>query len=131
MGGLFASSGCRPSARMLRFCISMSPENPHSSESENKPRVGIPWRTRDEERQDNVEKLNYYFEAVRRAGGIPEHVSLGLSNEELQRQASQLDAFVLPGSPADGDPARYATLPPHKTKTLPTAPPPPTHTTLP
>src|SRR6266852_3643593 len=103
---------------MLRFCVSMSPENHDSSQAQSKPRVGIPWRTRDEERQDNVEKLNYYFEAVRRAGGVPEHVSLGLSNEELQRQARQLDAFVLPGSPADVDPARYAEPRHDKTKTL-------------
>jgi putative glutamine amidotransferase len=96
----------------------MPPENHHSSQSENKPRVGIPWRTRDEERQHNVEKLNYYFEAVRRAGGVPEHVSLGLSNEELRRQAAGLDAFVLPGSPADVDPARYAEPRHPKTKTL-------------
>ena len=104
---MFTSGGCRPWARMLRFCISMSPENRHSSQPENKPRVGIPWRTRDEERQRNVEKLSYYFEAVRQAGGAPEHVSLGLSDEELRKQVSDLDAFVLPGSPADVDPALY------------------------
>ncbi|HVO59260.1 MAG TPA: gamma-glutamyl-gamma-aminobutyrate hydrolase family protein [Dongiaceae bacterium] len=79
----------------------MSPEN------HKKPRVGIPWRTREEERQGNVEKLNYYFDAVRLAGGEPEHVSLALTPEELGRQAERLDAFVLPGSPADVDPARY------------------------
>jgi putative glutamine amidotransferase len=36
----------------------------------------------------------------------------------LHRQASQLDAFVLPGSPADVDPARYAEPRHDKTKTL-------------
>ncbi len=96
----------------------MSPENHDSSQVQSKPRVGIPWRTRDEERHQHVEKLNYYFEAVRRAGGVPEHVSLGLCDEELQRQASKLDAFVLPGSPADVDPARYAEPRHDKTKTL-------------
>jgi putative glutamine amidotransferase len=96
----------------------MPPENHHSSEIPGKPRVGIPWRTRDEERQGNVEKLNYYFEAIRRAGGDPQHVSLGLSNEELRQQAAALDAFVLPGSPADVDPARYAEPRHPKTKTL-------------
>jgi putative glutamine amidotransferase len=86
---------------MLRFCVSMSPE------IQPRPRVGIPWRTREEERNGNVEKLNDYFEAVRRAGGLPEHVSLGSNDAELQRQAAELDGFVLPGSPADVDPARY------------------------
>jgi putative glutamine amidotransferase len=62
--------------------------------------------------------LNYYFEAVKRAGGVPEHVSLGLSDEELREQAAGLDAFVLPGSPADVDPARYAEPRHPKTKTL-------------
>lgn len=73
----------------------------------SRPRVGIPWRTREEERQGSVEKLNYYFEAVRRAGGRPEHISLALPDTELKKQAGELDAFVLPGSPADVDPVRY------------------------
>src|SRR5579859_2808333 len=103
---------------MLGFCISMPPENHHSSDIPGKPRVGIPWRTRDEERQRNVEKLNYYFEAVRRAGGEPEHVSLGLSNDKLRQQVAELDAFVLPGSPADVDPALYNEPRHPKTKTL-------------
>src|SRR5260370_28420772 len=103
-----------PPRECYDFHISMSPENHDSSQAQSKPRVGIPWRTRDEERQRNVEKLNYYFQAIRRAGGVPEHVSLGLSNEELQRQASKLDAVVLPGSPADVDPARYAAPRHHK-----------------
>ena len=96
----------------------MPPAKHHSTEVQGKPRVGIPWRTRDEERQHNVEKLNYYFDAVRRAGGEPEHVSLGLSNDELREQASNLDAFVLPGSPADVDPALYSEPRHPKTKTL-------------
>ena len=97
----------------------MSPENHNAPRTKSsKPRVGIPWRTRDEERRGNVEKLNYYFEAVKRAGGVPEHVSLGLSDEELREQAAGLDAFVLPGSPADVDPARYAEPRHPKTKTL-------------
>src|ERR1700756_1389348 len=118
ISGMFTRSGCRTSARMLGFCISMSPESHHSFQPESKQRVGIPWRTREEERKGNVEKLNYYFEAVQRAGGLPEHVSLGLSDEELRRQAAGLDAFVLPGSPADVDPARYAEPRHPKTKTL-------------
>jgi putative glutamine amidotransferase len=97
---------------MLGFCISMPPE------IQSKLRVGIPWRTREEERQGNLEKLNFYFAGVRRAGGMPEHVSLGLSNEELRKQVAALDAFVLPGSPADVDPALYAEPRHAKTKTL-------------
>ncbi len=84
----------------------------------SKPRVGIPWRTSEEERQGNVEKLNHYFDAVRRAGGEPVHVSLVLPASDLKQQALDLDGFVLPGSPADVDPARY-NKPRHlKTQTL-------------
>jgi len=84
----------------------------------SKPRVGIPWRTLDEERQRSVEKLNFYFDAVRRAGGEPEHISLALPEAELKKQAAALDGFVLPGSPADVDPVRYAEPRHAKTKTL-------------
>jgi putative glutamine amidotransferase len=96
----------------------MSPKNPGLPESQSRARVGIPWRTSGEERQANAEKLNFYFEAVRRAGGEPEHVSLALSDEDLKKQAAELDGFVLPGSPADVDPARYSEPRHAETKTL-------------
>jgi putative glutamine amidotransferase len=87
-------------------------------EIQQKPRVGIPWRTREEERKQNKEKLNYYFDAVRRAGGEPVHVSLGSNDSELKEQAAELDGFVLPGSPADVDPGRYGETRHVKTVTL-------------
>ena len=89
-----------------------------SPEIQPKPRVGIPWRTREEERQRSFEKLNYYFEAVRKAGGEPEHISLAANDAELRKQAAELDGFVLPGSPADVDPARYGETRHAKTVTL-------------
>ena len=89
-----------------------------SGENQQQPRVGIPWRTRKEELQGSVEKLNYYFAAVRRAGGEPRHVSLGLTPAELRQQMGELDGFVLPGSPADVDPARYDEPRGEMTKTL-------------
>jgi len=89
-----------------------------SPEIQQKPRVGIPWRTGEEERQQNEEKLNYYFDAVRRAGGEPVHVSLGSGDADLKKQAAELDGFVLPGSPADVDPARYGEVRHSKTVNL-------------
>jgi len=83
-----------------------------------KPRIGIPWRTREEERLGSNEKLNFYFDAVRRAGGEPQHLSLALPEAELVKQTAALDGFVLPGSPADVDPVRYAEPRHAKTKTL-------------
>jgi len=52
-------------------------------------------------------KLEPYLEAVRQAGGDPVAVSLGLSPERLTQLAETLDAIVLPGSPADVDPALF------------------------
>jgi len=83
-----------------------------------RPRVGIPWRTSQEERENVRQKLDYYFQAVRKAGAEPVEVSLQQSPEQLQRQLGGLDAFVLPGSPADVDPARYGAAKHQKTKEL-------------
>jgi len=83
-----------------------------------RPRVGIPWRTTAEERERNREKLDYYFRAVRNAGAEAEEISLEQPREALERQLSRLDAFVLPGSPADVDPSRYDAARHLKTKTL-------------
>ena len=90
----------------------MSPENP------NKLRVGIPWRTSEEERGSIREKLDNYFAAVRRAGAEAEEVSLSQPAEKLARQLQGLDGFVLPGSPADVEPSRYGAARHAKTKTL-------------
>jgi putative glutamine amidotransferase len=76
----------------------------------NRPRIGIPWRTSEEESQrDNpvaAAKNRYYAEAVERAGG--EAVVLPLKDErQLGALLGDLDGFVLPGSPADVDPPDY------------------------
>ena len=84
----------------------------------SRPRVGIPWRTTDEELKNNREKLDYYFEALRRVGAEPREVSLQQTPEQLEKQLNELDAFVLPGSPADVDPRRYGAPRHSKTKTL-------------
>ena len=73
----------------------------------SRPRVGIPWRTTQEQREGVRDKVDLYFQAVRKAGAEPVEVSLQQSPAELARQLQDLDAFVLPGSPADVDPARY------------------------
>ena len=88
-----------------------------NGEKTAKLRVGIPWRTADEERAGNREKLDYYFRAVREAGAEPVGISL-LEPEALDRRLRELDGFVLPGSPADVDPALYGQSRHNKTKTL-------------
>ena len=75
---------------------------PDSSE----PRVGVPWRTSREEAAGNHAKIANYLRAVQEAGGVPVLLSLQ-DPQKLQRELPGLDAFVLPGSPSDVEPARY------------------------
>jgi putative glutamine amidotransferase len=74
--------------------------------SPNLPRIGIPWRTSQEEREQNRPKIQDYENAVREAGG--QAVLLSLQDEgRLKEQLASLDGFVLPGSPADVEPKEY------------------------
>ena len=86
----------------------MAPANT-SGRASLRPRVGIPWRTSQEEAEANRPKIKNYEDAVRRAGGEP--VLLTLTDPiELDRVLPTLDAFVLPGSPADVEPTEYGAL---------------------
>jgi putative glutamine amidotransferase len=71
------------------------------------PRVGVPWRTAAEQTANHRAKMDNYIRAVERAGGQAVLLSLALSSEELKRQAEELDAILLTGSPADVDPAHF------------------------
>jgi putative glutamine amidotransferase len=83
----------------------MNPRAPQV-EKVRRPRVGIPWRTSEEEAANNLPKIKNYDDAVIKAGG--EAVRLPLRDAaELQRLLPSLDAFVLPGSPSDVEPAEY------------------------
>jgi len=77
------------------------PENPQ------KPRVGIPYRTKNEQLRGERAKYDRYVQAVLQAGGEPVEVSLTLSPDELKRLSQTLDAVVLTGSPADVNPSLY------------------------
>ena len=78
-----------------------------SSESAGKPRVGVPYRTTNEELTSDRSRYELYIDAVRLAGGEPAEISLSLGTPQLNEIAHSLDAFVLPGSPADVDPGRW------------------------
>jgi putative glutamine amidotransferase len=82
-----------------------------SIEAHNQPRVGVPYRTKNEEDTGDLRKFKNYVDAIRKAGGLPEPVSLNLAAAELESQAARLDAFVLPGSPADINPGLYGAKP--------------------
>ena len=72
----------------------------------NRPRIGVPWRTSEEQRAGRRSKIQSYLQAIEQAGGRPELLSLE-HPEGLERQIVGLDGFVLPGSPADVDPREY------------------------
>jgi putative glutamine amidotransferase len=75
----------------------------------NRPRIGIPWRTSQEEADQNRPRIQNYLDAVERAGGDPVLLSLA-HPETLPNRIQGLDGFVLPGSPSDVNPAEYGTV---------------------
>jgi putative glutamine amidotransferase len=77
--------------------------------SPNLARIGIPWRTSQEESEQNRPKVQDYEKAVREAGGEPVLLSLG-AGAALKEQLASLDGFVLPGSPADVEPREYGAM---------------------
>jgi putative glutamine amidotransferase len=86
--------------------------NPRAPQVEKikRPRVGIPWRTSAEEDKAKTTglmgKSKDYLDAVEKAGG--EAVAVPLRDpEERNRLIPTLDAYVLPGSPADVEPSEY------------------------
>ena len=90
----------------------MTPANPQPSAT-NRPRVGIPWRTSAEEEiaaQGGPRgKTEDYLKAVEKAGG--EGFLIPLKNQEARStMIPTLDAFVLPGSPADVAPSEYGAV---------------------
>jgi putative glutamine amidotransferase len=90
----------------------MTPADPQLSTA-SRPRVGIPWRTSAEEEKAKTSglkgKIKDYLEAVEKAGG--EAVVIPLKDqEERDRLIPTLDAYVLPGSPSDVEPAEYGAI---------------------
>jgi putative glutamine amidotransferase len=82
---------------------SMTPNGP------NRARIGIPWRTAQEEEAQNRPKIQEYENSVRQAGGEPILLPLG-DPVRLAGQLASLDGFVLPGSPADVEPSEYGAV---------------------
>src|SRR5579863_214963 len=72
-----------------------------------KIRVGIPYRTRKEELNNKRDAYDKYVAAVISSNAEPVEISLALTPSDLQQLAQTLDAVVLPGSPADVEPALF------------------------
>jgi putative glutamine amidotransferase len=70
------------------------------------PRIAIPEPTSTDEAY-NQRSLPQYMRAVEAAGGVPVPIPLKESSEAQARLLATCSAVLLPGSPADVDPARY------------------------
>jgi putative glutamine amidotransferase len=73
----------------------------------SRPRIGVPWRTAAEEAANQRAKIDKYLHAVESAGGEAVLLSLTSGADVLKREAENLDAFLLTGSPADVNPAHF------------------------
>jgi putative glutamine amidotransferase len=78
-----------------------------ASRNQPPPRVGIPYRTYYEQVNKVIGKHEPYVRAVENAGAVAVAIDLNLSSDEREKLARGLDAFVLPGSPADVNPEKY------------------------
>jgi putative glutamine amidotransferase len=70
------------------------------------PRIAIPEPTSTDGAY-NQRSLPQYIKAVEAAGGVPVPIPLRESSEAQTRLLATCSAILLPGSPADVDPARY------------------------
>jgi putative glutamine amidotransferase len=77
------------------------------SQENFRPRIGVPWRTAEEEAANRRRKIDNYLRAVENAGGEAVLLSLVMSADSLKREAATLDGVLLTGSPADVDPAHF------------------------
>ena len=73
----------------------------------SRPRIGVPWRTAAEQAANRRAKIDNYLQAVEQGGAEAVLLSVAADRETLQREAAYLDGFLLPGSPADVDPAHF------------------------
>jgi putative glutamine amidotransferase len=73
----------------------------------SRPRIGVPWRTAAEEAANERAKIDKYLHAIERAGAEAVLLSLASGTEKLKREAENLDAVLLTGSPADIDPSHF------------------------
>jgi putative glutamine amidotransferase len=77
-----------------------------------RPRIAIPEPTSTDEAY-NERSFPQYVHSIESAGGIAVRIRLSDTREERQALVDSCDGVLLPGSPADLDPARYgeASLP--------------------
>ena len=74
-----------------------------------KPRIAIPVPNSRAEYSNRA--LPNYLDSLRGAGAEPVLLALDLANAEIAQLAKSCDGVLLPGSPADVDPQKYAEAP--------------------
>lgn len=82
-----------------------------TSMATNRPRIGVPYRTTNEQVKRRREAYDKYLRAVEAAGGVAVEISLDFTEASRDKILHDLDGFLLPGSPADLDPAKYGAAP--------------------
>src|SRR5271169_6123862 len=76
-------------------------------QSGSAPRIGVPYRTLNEQLTNERDSYDKYLQAIRLAGGEAVEIPLNLAKNELAELIESLDAYVLSGGPADVDPQLY------------------------
>jgi putative glutamine amidotransferase len=74
---------------------------------DERPRIGVPYRTLAEQLNGSIGKHEKYLASVEQAEGAAVAIELNSPVGDLEKLAARLDGIVLPGSPADVNPERY------------------------
>jgi putative glutamine amidotransferase len=74
-----------------------------------KPWIGIP--TRYHEKSESIGQIRHYLDAIIWAGGLPLMIPTMDDRAIIAEYVERVDGILLPGSPTDIDPARYAAIP--------------------
>src|ERR1700690_36312 len=85
------------------------PERPRNpvGQTGSAPRIGVPYRTLNEQLTNKRASYDLFSEAIRLAAGEAVETPLNPPKNELAQLVESLDAYVLSGGPADVDPQLY------------------------
>ncbi len=90
----------------------MAPAHPdrpsgNASRTDGVARIGVPYRTLNEQLTNKRDSYNKFLDAIRRTGAEAVEIPLNLPKNDLAQLIECLDAYVLSGGPADVDPQLY------------------------
>ena len=76
-------------------------------DSASAARIGVPYRTLNEQVTNKRDRYEMYLASIRRAGAEAVEIPLDLPKPDLARLLESIDGYVLSGGPADVDPQLY------------------------